>query len=372
MEVPEGNIGNEINLGSISSENPMWVEATIEFAGNTWNHVGIRYKGNSSLKTAWDSGDSKLPFKLDFDEFEDLYTELDDQRFYGFKQLSFANAYKDESFLRDALTSDILKDAGLPAAETAFVEVFLDYGEGPVSLGLYTMIEVVDDTVIETYFGDDDGNIYDAAGTAATFAATSFDQIESSFSKENNEDSDWSDIEELFDVLHSNIRLTDPDAWRSNLETVFDVDGFIEWLALAAALNHWDSYGSMSHNYYLYHDPDTDLLTWISWDHNEVLQSSGGGRSFSIDKEDINENWPLIRYLLDDEVYAADYIACLENTINNVMDPETSTETIESMAELIAPYASEEIGEEAFNRALEELINQVYQQVSLVEEYLNE
>lgn len=37
-------------------------------------------------------GDSKLPLKLDFDEFEDDYPEIENQRFYGFKQLSLANA----------------------------------------------------------------------------------------------------------------------------------------------------------------------------------------------------------------------------------------------------------------------------------------
>ena len=39
----------------------------------------------------------KLPFKLDFDEFEDTYPEIDDQRFYGFKQLSFSSNCSDPS-----------------------------------------------------------------------------------------------------------------------------------------------------------------------------------------------------------------------------------------------------------------------------------
>ena len=106
--------------GDMTSENPMWVSATIEFEGETWNHVGVRYKGNSSLRSGWSSGSEKLPLKLDFDEFEDEYPEIEDQRFYGFKQLSLANGFKDASFLRDAATSQILQEAGLPAAETAF------------------------------------------------------------------------------------------------------------------------------------------------------------------------------------------------------------------------------------------------------------
>ena len=79
--------------GDFTSENPMWVAATITFEGKTWTHVGVRYKGNSSLKSSWSQGTLKLPFKLDFDEFEDDFSEIDDQRFYGFKQLSLANGF---------------------------------------------------------------------------------------------------------------------------------------------------------------------------------------------------------------------------------------------------------------------------------------
>ena len=39
----------------------------------------------------------KLPFKLDFDEFEDDYPQIDNQRFYGFKKLSLKNNYDDQS-----------------------------------------------------------------------------------------------------------------------------------------------------------------------------------------------------------------------------------------------------------------------------------
>jgi spore coat protein H len=121
----------------MTPENPMWVPATITFEGNTWTSVGVRYKGNSSLTSGWRGGSLKLPLKLDFDEFEEDYPEIDDQRFYGFKQLSLANGFKDASFLRDAATANVLAEAGLPAAATAFYTVVLDYGEGSVRLGLY-------------------------------------------------------------------------------------------------------------------------------------------------------------------------------------------------------------------------------------------
>jgi hypothetical protein len=366
--------------GDMTPENPMWVPATIEFGGSTWTNVGVRYKGNSSLTSGWRSGTLKLPLKLDFDEFEDEYPEIDDQRFYGFKQLSLANGFSDSSFLRDAAASAILEEAGLPAAETAFYEVVLDYGEGPVTLGLYTMIEVIDDTVVERYFGSDDGNICEADGPAASFAASTNGQIEQSFQKENNkDDTDWSDIESLFEVLHDDERTNDPAGWRANLESIFDVDGFLEWLAISAVIQHWDAYGNMSHNYYLYHDPDSGQLKWISWDHNMAMSAGMGRRdgqspgtsTVSLDKAEVNDNWPLIRYLLDDPVYYALYLDYLSETIAGPFDPDHMAETYQAMAKLIEPYAAPDVGAEAFDAAVQQLIDHAYQRAETVQEFLS-
>ena len=372
--------GGGFGGGDMTPENPMWVTATIEFEGNTWTNVGIRYKGNSSLTGGWRSGELKLPLKLDFDEFEDDYPEIDDQRFYGFKQLSLANGYSDASFLRDAATSLVLEDAGLPAAKTAFYEVVLDYGEGPVALGLYTMIEVIDDTAVERYFGSDDGNIYEADGTAASFAASTVNQIQQSFQKENNEDDgDWSDIEALFDVLHSDQRSSDPSAWRTSLEAIFDVDSFLEWLAINAVIQNWDAYGIMSHNYYLYHDPDTEQLTWISWDHNEAMSEGMGGRggpggrtnNSSLDKAEVDDNWPLIRYLLDDTAYYARYVDYLAEVVEGPFNADLMAERYRNLAELIAPYAASEVGEATFDAAVEQLVDHAYQRRDAVGEFLS-
>lgn len=372
--------GGGFGGGDMTPENPMWVPATIEFEGHTWTNVGVRYKGNSSLTSGWRSGALKLPLKLDFDEFEDEYPAIEDQRFYGFKQLSLANGFSDPSFLRDAATSNILEEAGLPAAETAFYQVVLDYGEGPVALGLYTVIEVIDDTVVGRYFGSDDGNIYEGEGAAASFAASTYDQIEQSFEKENNRDeADWSDIETLFDALHSEQRTSDPAAWRANLQSIFDVHGFLEWLAINAVIQNWDAYGTMSHNYYLYHDPDTGQLTWISWDHNEAMSSGMGGgggrgrgdRSVSLDKTDVGDNWPLIRYLLDDPVYYELYVDYLAETVEEPFNPELMAERYRTLAALIAPYAAADVGETTFDAAVQQLIEHAYQRAEAVEAFLS-
>lgn len=334
---------NEL-MGGID-DNPIWIPVTIEFRENTWTHAGLRFKGNSSLRDTWGNGILKLPLKLDFDEFENDYPEIDDQRFYGFKQLTLSSNFLDDSFLREKVTADIFREAGIPSAHTTFYRVYVDYGEGPIYFGLYTMVEVVDDTVIEEQFENDDGNVYKPDGWGASFAEDSFSEL--MFDKETNQDeADWSDILTLFDILHSDQRTQNPSVWRSNLESVFNVDVFLKWLAVNILIQNWDSYGLTIHNYYLYNDPATGLLTWIPWDNNMAMRDDiGHFRVLSLSLMEVNDNWPLIRYLMDDEIYHAQYVANLEETINGAFEPGKMIETYQQLHNLIQPYVTGTEGE---------------------------
>jgi spore coat protein H len=355
-----------------TAQNPMWVSATIEFKGLVWDHVGVRYKGNSSLMSGWNSGAQKLPLKLDFDQFESQHPEIENQRFYGFKQLTLSNAFTDSTYMHDVIAAYLLAEAGLPAAKTAYYEIVLDHGEGPVELGLYVMIEAIDDTAVDRIFGEDSGNIYEGDGRGVSLAEGTFSQIQASFPKENNSGSNWSDIEALYNVLHATERTLDPAAWRKSLGLVFNVNDFLEWLSIAAIIQHWDTYGSMTHNFYLYHDPDTGLLNWISWDHNQVLAGAAGvgpggmrapvgglNRSVSLGREEIGQNWPLIRYLLDDPVYHEFYIDYLDKTINGVFNPDKLKAKCQELAKLIAPYVTRNSTEASFQFSVQELMNRI-------------
>ena len=359
-------------FGDFTTENPIWVASDIEFEGDIWTDVGIRFKGNSSLMNAWSSGSLEMPFKLDFDEFEDENPAIDNQRFYGFKQLSLSNNLNDNTFMRDAVVSDIYEEVGIASAETAFYELIIDYGEGPVSFGLYTMIEVIDDTVVERVFGDDDGNIYEADGTAVSLAEGTFDGISTSFQKENNEDeADWSDIEALYTILHSDTRQADPAVWETDLEAVFDVDTFLQWLAINTVIENWDTYGAMTHNFYLYNNPETGLLTWIPWDHNEAL-TEGKRSSVTLSMENIGAEWPLISYLLADSEYYETYVNYVNETINTIFVADEMADTYQEIASLIEPYATEKVGATAFAQAVQALTDHTYARVAAAESFLAE
>ncbi len=368
--------------GGFPAENPDWFAGTIEFKGNTWTNVGVRFKGNSSLRGAWTSGTDRIPFKLDFDEFEGDHPETADQRFHGFKQLSLGSNFSDPSFIRETVGYGILAEAGLVHAKTGLYEVFLDRGAGAASLGLYTAIEVIDDTVVKRSFKDGSGNIYEADGPAASFAEGVLGQIDASFEAEGGENPDRSDIRALYQAIHAPERTSNPETWRRKLEAVFDMDAYLEWLAIAATMKHWDTYGAMSHNYYLYNNPETGRLMWISWDHNQVLSSSGGGgagrpgggggglrMSTSLDKADVTSQWPLIRYVLDDATYRSRYLAFLRESLNGPFAADRLERWYRELQGVIEPRIAA-AGKTAFVSAIDSLVATTRSQDQAVKDFL--
>jgi spore coat protein H len=129
--------GNSVGPGgdiTITTENPVFVPAEVYYNGKQWYRVGVRFKGNSSLQKTWQVGFMKYSFKLDFDEFEDDYPQINNQRFYGFKKLSLKNNFDDQSFLREKVGAEVFANMGLASSHTAFYTLYVDFGVGHSTL----------------------------------------------------------------------------------------------------------------------------------------------------------------------------------------------------------------------------------------------
>ena len=382
MTAKYGNFGSRSRPGpgQMSEENPIFVPCQFFFRGRKWYCVGVRFKGNSSLMSTWSQGIWKLALKLDFDQYEADYPEIQNQRFYGFRQLSMSNNYDDKSFLRERVVPEIFRELGVRAPHTAFCRVYVDHGDGSVYFGLYTMVEVVDDTMLEDQFGSNDGNCYKPEGIGATFAQGTFS--EEGFVKKNNEEvGDWSDILALFDAINSDNRIGNPEQWRNQLEAIFNVDGFIRWLAVNTVIQNWDTYGRMTQNYYLYNDTSFGL-TWIPWDNNEALQEGKQGGALSIGLTEVNSRWPLIRYLMDDDTYWSMYLTYVNDVINGPFEPSKMIARYRYLHDLIQPYVIGADGENngftflrsstEFNSALDYLIAHVQEREIMANRILND
>jgi spore coat protein H len=98
-----------------TTRDPIYVPVTVGHDGRVWTHVGMRFKGNSSLMATSMSGNGKIPFRLDFDRYDEEFPEIRNQRFYGFQKLTFASNFGDDSQIREVLATEIFRDRGVPA-----------------------------------------------------------------------------------------------------------------------------------------------------------------------------------------------------------------------------------------------------------------
>jgi len=243
--------------------------------------------------------------------------------------------------MREKITSDILLESGVKSAHTAFYRVHIDYGEGPIYFGLYIAVEIIEDSVLKSQFDDGTGNCYKPDGPSASFVG-SFDK--KSFKKKNNKKSgDWGDVEKIYTILNSTERVSNPMQWRNDIESVFDVPSFIKWLAINTTIQNWDSYGCAPHNYYLYHSVASGKLVWIPWDHNEAMESKGRGLSISLN--DVSEDWPLIKYLMEQQEYQNIYKEDMKSFVTSIFNSRYMDKRIDRYQDLITPFIVGENGE---------------------------
>ena len=344
LESKMGPFG-ESRPGMLEGVEHSYIPVDFYYEGKQWYKVGIRPKGNSSLKRSWELGIVKLPFKLDFDQYEDRFTNIHDQRFYGFEQLSLKNGFSDPSFIREKVTDELFAEAGLPSVKAAYYQMYIDYGEGLNYFGLYTLVEDVDDTFISNNFYEHNGNLYKPEGEGASFSKQGFTTQEFEIHQVSGL-ADYADVKNLHSILHSGTRHTNPVKWRNELDQVFDTEIFIRWLACNTTVQNWDAYGTIGHNYYLYNNPLGDKLVWIHWDNNAALEPYKETRiPIEFNFETVTNSWPLIRFLMDDPVYSATFKTEVKRLIENYFYPERFIPILRKNLDMVAPYVIGKDGE---------------------------
>jgi len=383
----------------LTTRDPIYVPVTVSYGGATWTKVAMRYKGNSSLVTTSGTGNGKVPFRLDFDRYRRDDPAIDGQRFHGFKEVTFSSNFADNSQVREFLAGEVFRDRGVPSPRTAFYRVMVDTGNGPVYWGLYTMVEDPSDgAMLDNQLAGRQGNLYKPDGPGADW--TRFDR--EGFEKKNNERADdFSDVERAVAALHA--PRTDAAAWRRALEAAFDVDGFLRWLAVNTAIDNWDTYGAMAHNYYLYGNPGQGgRLQWLPWDNNMAFgvnpMGPGGGRggfgpppgfgprggappqgagprggfppgpggpggpppgfagmfpnTGDVLHRSAGPRWPLLQILLDDEVYAARYRDHLRRAIEGGGAADAVLRRARELHALVRPFVTGPNGEQPTHTTL--------------------
>ena len=132
-----------------------YYSCNITIDGETYENVGLRTKGNSSLAQVANSDSDRYSFKIKFDKFDK------EQDYYGLEKLSLNNIIQDATFMKDYLSYKMMGDFGVASPYVSYSYISINGEEW----GLYLNVEDIDNSFLERNYGEDHGELY-KPGTA--------------------------------------------------------------------------------------------------------------------------------------------------------------------------------------------------------------
>lgn len=316
-------------------------EAIVEYKGVTLDSVAFRTKGNSTLSqvatlSSGSTGYSRFSFKIDTNEY------VSGQKLLNHKKLNFNNNYNDPTYMRESISYQVMRDLGLPAPKTSFVNLYIN---GDLH-GLYTMVEAVDKTFLENNFTNPDGDLYkpdDAdneglVGHDLVWIDAAYNSYSAIELKTNEDTSENTALMLFLDGINNS----------SDYDSVLDADAMLRYLAASTVMSNLDSYqGTLAHNYYLYEE--NNIFSIIPWDFNESFgtftMGCGDVTELYIDEptQGSLSDRPLIKALLSNSDYLDIYHTYISDLINGgTLDPSSISSEIDAFEILISDSVSQD------------------------------
>lgn len=249
----------------LDTQEKVWISATVTIDGTVFENVGLKLKGNSTLRAiSADDDPATMPWLIRLDKY------VDDQSLDGDTEF-VVRANSSETALNEAVALELLGLAGL-ATEEAVASRFTVNG-GTTELRL--VIENPNDDWDAENFATD-GALYKAeAGGSYDYRGDDAAEYVDVFDQESGDD----DIAPLAAFLQF-INESDDATFAAELADHLDVEAFATYLAYQELVNNFDDIDGPGNNSYLRYDAESSLMTVVNWDLNlafGVSNVDGGG-----------------------------------------------------------------------------------------------
>ncbi|WP_339819994.1 CotH kinase family protein [Paenibacillus sp. FSL R7-0216] len=232
--------------------------ASVDYNGQHFDNVGIRTKGNLSLRSVVQMTDSdRYSFKLSFDEYVN-------QTLDGIQKINLNNNYSDASYMREFLTYELAEQMGLPTPKYSYVNVYVN----DELRGFYLAVEQIGDAYLDRHFGNAYGALYKGEMTGSGSDLTWLGEDPAAYTglTLKSETTNGDILIDMLDELNNG----------NDVEKYIDVPDALGYIALNVLTNNMDSYlGSNKQNYYLYEDDG--VFSILPWDYNMAFGGMGGG-----------------------------------------------------------------------------------------------
>ncbi|WP_270407348.1 CotH kinase family protein, partial [Paenibacillus timonensis] len=247
--------------------------ASVDYNGRHFDNVGIRTKGNLSLRSVVQMTDSdRYSFKLSFDEYVN-------QTLDGIQKINLNNNYSDATYMREFLTYELAEKMGLPTPKYSYVNVYVN----DELWGFYLAVEQIGDAYLERHFGNAYGALYKGEMTGSGSDLTWLGDDPSAYTglAQKSETTNGDILIGMLDELNNG----------NDFEKYINVPDALGYITLNVLTNNMDSYlGSNKQNYYLYEDDG--VFSILPWDYNMAFGGMGGdmgmGRGGGLGRGDAN------------------------------------------------------------------------------------
>lgn len=331
-------------LAAATEEN--YTECDVEIDGEVFSSVGLRAKGNNSLRLVNEYGLERYSLKIEFDHFQDGNT------YYGLDKLSLDSSYQDNSYMKNYLAYDMMDYMGVPSPLCSYVWVTVN-GE---DWGLFLAVEEPEEAFARRNYGADHGKLYkpdyrsleaenrDIALQYTTEDPADYDNIFRNAKFESNAE----DQARLIGTLKTLSEGTD-------LESAVNVDEVLRYFTVQVFVVNLDSYlGRTGHNYFLYEEDG--IISMLPWDYNLAFATYSLGMpdpindaelyvNYPIDTPasgEIMTNHPLYHNLMKNDEYFAKYHAYFDQFIREYFESGYFVKKTAETAKMISPYVKKD------------------------------
>jgi hypothetical protein len=237
-----------------------YVHASLDIDEFHFDDVAVRPKGNGTYNPVLTGKVQKPSLKIDLNKY------VKGQKLAGVATLNLHNSLFDPTWMNEALALRLYRDAGVPAPRTAFARVYVTAKGGAEKryLGLYTLVENVDDDFTESRFRVAGGALFKPV-TIRPFKYLS---------------NDWSDYNQMYDpktdltAAHTQRVIDFSDLLTNASDQVFtarigeflDLDAFAKYMAVVVWMANPDSLLRAGQNFYVHLNPATNKFVFLPWD----------------------------------------------------------------------------------------------------------
>lgn len=330
-----------------------YISCDLTINGTTFNSVGIRPKGNSSLSMVQKESDkNRYSFKFDFDRY------IEGQTCFGLDKLVVNNIISDTTYMKEYLSYDLMKFMGVPTPLQNYANITVN-GE---KWGVYLAVEVLEESFAYRNFGNNNGFLYSVKSMGAGGAGGDVGAKEGKKSSGGGDFIYSGDNIENYNAIFDNavLKSSDDDKARvveamkklsegKELETYFDIDEILRYFAVHTTVVNLDSYSSnMKQNYYVYEE--NGKISILPWDYNLAFggfQSNNATTAvnFPIDTPVSGtklSDRPLIAKLLEIPEYKNKYHEYLSKIIKEYFNSGVYEKTISNVDKMIKNYVKDD------------------------------